>query len=175
MICNSVWTIKIIVLILWSSKWACPIVVMPITKSVTWCKSHAPFFKSHDNQLVSWGRKMTTKLYENNHVFKSLLAFLQCVRCSLGTLEKKYAILTNLSFQVGREASSQPMLMLIMDVTFTPKNPPHAYTSNYEMHPAIGAVKLKALWQHQLLKLNIKFFLKAPQAVFGSEDYLLIF
>jgi hypothetical protein len=43
------------------------------------------------------------------------------------------------------------------------------------MHPAIGAVKLKALWQHQLLKLNIKFFLKAPQAVFGSEDYLLIF
>jgi hypothetical protein len=35
--------------------------------------------------------------------------------------------------------------MLIMDVTFTPKNPPHAYTSNYEMHPEIGAVKLQAL------------------------------
>ncbi len=62
-----------------------------------------------------------------------------------------------------------------MDVTFTPKNPPHAYTSNYEMHPAIGAEKLKALWQYQLLKLNIKFFLKEPQAVFGSEVYLLIF
>jgi hypothetical protein len=30
-------------------------------------------------------------------------------------------------------------------------------------------------WQHQLLKLNIKFFLKEPQAVFGSQDYLLIF
>jgi hypothetical protein len=25
------------------------------------------------------------------------------------------------------------------------------------------------------MKLNIKFFMKEPQAVFGSEDYLLIF
>jgi hypothetical protein len=44
---------------------------------------------------------------------------------------------------VVREASSQPMLMLIMDVTFTPKDLPHACTSNYEMHPEIGAVKLQ--------------------------------
>jgi hypothetical protein len=32
-----------------------------------------------------------------------------------------------------------------MDVTFTPKDPPHAYTSNYEMHTEIGAVKLQAI------------------------------
>jgi len=46
---------------------------------------------------------------------------------------------------VGREASSQPKLMLIMDVTFTPKDLPHACTSNYEMHPEIAAVKLQAI------------------------------
>jgi hypothetical protein len=34
--------------------------------------------------------------------------------------------------------------MLIMDVTFTPKDLLHACTSNYEMHPEIG-VKLQAI------------------------------
>jgi hypothetical protein len=32
-----------------------------------------------------------------------------------------------------------------MNVTFTPKDPPHACPSNYEMHPEIGAVKLQAI------------------------------
>ncbi len=59
-----------------------------MTKGVTWCKSHVPFIKSHDNQLVSWGRKMTTSFMKTITYLKSCWHFTVCKVLSRYTREK---------------------------------------------------------------------------------------
>jgi hypothetical protein len=62
-----------------------------------------------------------------------------------------------------------------MDVTFTPKDLPHACTSNYEMHPEIGAVKLQDIMATSITEVEYQVLSERATSSVWFSRYLLIF